>query len=75
MDTNVKQYITCRTTRLVFSADLEILLLALLAKSSITFRPIFSDVATDNGTVPLSNVPVIKMKVTAVYFTILRLGA
>ena len=47
MDTNVKQYITCSTSTSVVPVDLDKLLLLLFARGSITFRSIFSNVATD----------------------------
>ena len=47
MDTDVKLYITCSTTTSVGLADLDTLLLVLFAKSSISFRSIFSNVAKD----------------------------
>ena len=76
IDTNVKQYITWSAITSVVSADLNILLLVLFRKSSITFRSTFSNVARDK---PEQNSSSFKRsshkdETTAVYFTI-KLGA
>ena len=49
MDTNVKQYITCSTTTSVVLAVLSKLLFVSFVKGTITFRSVFSNVASDKS--------------------------
>ena len=49
MDTNVKQYITCSTTTSVVLAVLSKLLFVSFAKGTITFRSVFSNLASDKS--------------------------
>ena len=49
MDTNVKQYITCSTTTSVVLAVLSKLLFVSFVKDTITFRSVFSNVASDKS--------------------------